>query len=179
MFMVAWRDITLAITDEAWPHLTVGQGVSGARDLVGARDSKVNYADRATPMFTPNEIGQFFLMLIWIFSVSVLANSCYNLAILRVKKTSTRKQAIFYTIIIFTSLIIALENGSKLVWAGLFEESISILLEELLLKQKRMFPLAIQSEIYMLLGLGTNILVKYLGEVGERIWYHDEAAAVA
>ncbi|GJV98013.1 hypothetical protein Tco_1549590, partial [Tanacetum coccineum] len=100
----------------------VGQGVSGARDLVGARDSKVNYADRATPMFTPNEIGQFFLMLIWIFSVSVLANSCYNLSILRVKKTSTRKQAIFYAIIIFTSLIIALENGSKLVIEANVEE---------------------------------------------------------
>ncbi|GJV46990.1 RER1A-like protein [Tanacetum coccineum] len=28
----------------------VGPGVSGARDLVGARDSKVNYADRATRM---------------------------------------------------------------------------------------------------------------------------------
>nr|GEU54796.1 RNA-directed DNA polymerase, eukaryota, reverse transcriptase zinc-binding domain protein [Tanacetum cinerariifolium] len=51
----------------------VGRGVIGARDLVGAHDSKVNYADRAT-----------------------------------------QKQAIFYAIIIFTSLIIALKNGS---WA--------------------------------------------------------------
>ncbi|GKB25385.1 hypothetical protein Tco_0864786 [Tanacetum coccineum] len=112
-----------------FPCPQVGPGVSGARDLVGARDSKVNYADHATWLFTPNDIGQFFLNLIWIIYVSVLAKSCYNLAILIVKNTSTHKQVVFYAIIIFTSLIIALENSSKLVWAGLFKESILILLE--------------------------------------------------
>ncbi|GJV46988.1 hypothetical protein Tco_1437200 [Tanacetum coccineum] len=39
------------------PPYTVEDGVSGARDLVGARDSKVNYADHATWLFTPNDIG--------------------------------------------------------------------------------------------------------------------------